>query len=154
MSKLQILKEAVKRPSSAAGTSTGKGKYRESFNFVAFHSKVNLRRKLRSKSSPFGNFLDIDSDFKDAATDKGPKLEASEDINQSFIDQLQAFFVVQNGRLHRKYVYRILSLVEKVYRRHPLMVDVTLPPEALINICGDVHGQLYDLIKIFKLQGM
>ena len=41
MSKLQILRSAVKRPNS------GK-KYVETFNFVAFHSKINLRRKLNT----------------------------------------------------------------------------------------------------------
>ncbi len=39
------------------------------------------------------------------------------------------------------------------FRKEPLLVDVELPKEAVINICGDIHGQFYDLIKVLKLRG-
>ena len=149
MSKLQILRSAVKRPNS------GK-KYVETFNFVAFHSKINLRRKLKRKGCRFGAFLDLEKDFVayDLEHYQGPTLEAGQPLTQEWIDQLQAFFVHHEGRLHRKFVYRILCLAEKAYRNDPkILVDISVPPKAVINICGDIHGQLYDLIKILKLQG-
>jgi hypothetical protein len=147
MNKLKILRTAVKRPNS------GK-KYKETFNFVAFHSKVNIRRKLRPKGTKFGNYLDLEHDFSGTELEayEGPALEAGQPITQPWIDSMQKFFVY-GGHLHRKYVYRILTLAEAHYRHEPLLVDITLSPEAVINICGDIHGQLFDLIKIFKLQG-
>ena len=39
------------------------------------------------------------------------------------------------------------------FRKEPLLVDVQLPKEAVINVCGDIHGQFYDLIKVLKLSG-
>lgn len=156
MNKLQSTITPQPPPSSPATTVNTSKKYKDTFNFVTFHSKVNLRRKLRSKSSAFAKFIDIEGDFRGSELNayKGPTLERGQTLDQSWIDQLQTFFVLQNGRLHRKYVYRILCLAEDRYRKPAnLVVDVKVPADGKINICGDIHGQLYDLIKIFTLQG-
>ena len=47
----------------------------------------------------------------------------------------------------------LLSVFIKNCRKDPLLVDVELPEDSIINVCGDVHGQFYDLIKILKLRG-
>ena len=99
MNKLNILRTAVKRPSSA------KKYYKETFNFVAFHSKVNIRRKLRPKGSRFANFVDLEHDFPVSDTDPdhydGPCLEANTVLDQVFIERLQKHFL-QGGLLPRK----------------------------------------------------
>ena len=153
------------RPHSASSTPhstpihrTTSQKYKDTFSFVTFHSKVNLRRKLRSKSSAYANFIDLQSDFNgsELSSYPGPRWDASSGMppDQAWIDEVQNFFVVHKGRLARKYVYKILVMAEKAYRSlGTLLVDLALPETARLNISGDIHGQLYDLIKIFKLQG-
>jgi len=39
-------------------------KYKESLSSVTFYSKVNIRRKLRPKSSKFASFVDFEHDFQ------------------------------------------------------------------------------------------
>ena len=68
--------------------------------------------------------------------DSYQRFEAGQPLTQEWLDQLQVFFVHQEGRLHRKYIYRILCMTEMVYRNDPsLLIDICVPPEAVINIC-------------------
>lgn len=39
-------------------------------------------------------------------------------------------------------------------RELPSLVDVEIPDEEHFTVCGDVHGQFYDLLNIFKLNGL
>lgn len=36
----------------------------------------------------------------------------------------------------------------------PSLVDVTVPEGQHITVCGDIHGQFYDLMHIFERNGM
>ena len=42
----------------------------------------------------------------------------------------------------------------KVLQAQPALVDVPIPDEAAFTVCGDVHGQFYDLLNIFELNGV
>lgn len=42
----------------------------------------------------------------------------------------------------------------KILRELPSLVDVDVAPGAHITVCGDVHGQFYDLLHIFDLNGL
>lgn len=39
-------------------------------------------------------------------------------------------------------------------RKQPTLVDIKVPDDAKFTICGDVHGQFYDLMNIFELNGL
>lgn len=55
-------------------------------------------------------------------------------------------FFYDEGRLDEECAIRILRDAANVLRFEPNLLRVDPP----VNICGDVHGQFYDLISIFK----
>ena len=53
--------------------------------------------------------------------------------------------------LHAKFVYRILIELKAQLQALPSLVDVPIPEGTHINVCGDTHGQYYDLLHIFEV---
>ncbi|KAF8552664.1 Metallo-dependent phosphatase [Imleria badia] len=59
----------------------------------------------------------------------------------------QHFF--KEGKLTEKQALYILSKTTAILSREPNLVNVGSP----VTICGDVHGQYYDLMKLFEIGG-
>lgn len=83
----------------------------------------------------------------------GPTLGMEEPLTLPWIRRLLDHFRAQ-GRLHRKYAVVLLLRVLRLLRAAPTIVDITVPRGARLTICGDVHGQFYDLLHIFELNGL
>jgi serine/threonine-protein phosphatase 5 len=81
----------------------------------------------------------------------GPKFEAGA-ITEEFVKAMIEEFRLQR-KIHKKYVYQILQLSKQILSELPTLVDITIPDEGKMTVCGDIHGQYYDLLNIFKLNG-
>lgn len=43
--------------------------------------------------------------------------------------------------------------VKQYLMSQPSMVDISVPEGSKFTVCGDIHGQFYDLLNIFELNG-
>lgn len=82
----------------------------------------------------------------------GPQLEDGK-ITIKFMEELMEYYVDQK-KLHRKFAYKILCDMDSYLRTLPSLVDIPIPDESKFTICGDIHGQFYDLMNIFKINGL
>lgn len=48
---------------------------------------------------------------------------------------------------------QILLQVKSLFEKQPTLVDINIPDNEKITVCGDIHGQFYDLLNIFEING-
>ncbi|KAI9190062.1 Palmitoyl-protein thioesterase 1 [Blastocladiella emersonii ATCC 22665] len=93
---------------------------------------------------------DIDSIIVEPSYD-GPSFE--EGLTPEFVKELMEHFKKQK-LLHKKYVYKILVEAKKRFTAMKSLVHVAVPEDGRIIVCGDTHGQYFDLLHIFELNGL
>ncbi|EGD78727.1 serine/threonine-protein phosphatase 5 [Salpingoeca rosetta] len=81
----------------------------------------------------------------------GPRLDG--DITPEFMEELMQHLKDQK-KLHIKYAVKILLEVHKLLSSLPSLVDITIEEDGKMTVCGDVHGQFYDVLNIFELNGL
>jgi serine/threonine-protein phosphatase 5 len=93
--------------------------------------------------------LDLDTITVEPAYD-GVRLE--KEMTQEFIDDMVERF--KNGKkIHRKYAYQIIIAVLKIVYDEATMVEVEIPDDVKMTVCGDTHGQYFDLMELFRRNG-
>ncbi|MDP2438112.1 MAG: PP5 family serine/threonine-protein phosphatase [archaeon] len=55
--------------------------------------------------------------------------------------------------IHRKYVYLILQQCYRYFQKQKSLIRVPVAAQGTIKVFGDVHGQYYDVLNIFKVAG-
>ncbi|KAJ2159919.1 Palmitoyl-protein thioesterase 1 [Coemansia sp. RSA 552] len=90
---------------------------------------------------------------------KGKDTEGEEmvDVQEEYVDEefvkAMAEWFRDQKTLPERYVYTILVHAERQLRALPTLVDVDIAEGTELTVCGDVHGQYYDVLNIFKLNG-
>lgn len=86
-----------------------------------------------------------------SATYKGPRIE-NDVITVSFVEEMIAHMRKQDKLDRRDVVFMLLEIL-KLFKTLPNIVDITVPDGEDITVCGDTHGQFYDLLNIFTING-
>jgi serine/threonine-protein phosphatase 5 len=142
---LRDFKQVVK---IAPNDKDAKEKYEKCYAIVQkarFEEAISMDHDKHStiQSIELDNFT-IEPDYK------GPHL--TKPITVEFVNQMMEEFRLQR-KLAKKYVFSILVDIYNIFKDEPNIVEITIPENGSLVVCGDVHGQYYDLLNIFKLAG-
>jgi len=127
-------------------------KYNECSKIVrqqAFEKAIAVDSLKKSVSEEIREMVDniaVESDYS------GPQLVDGK-ISLEFMQSMMDTFKDQK-KLHRKFAYKILLDIEDLLRTQASLVDVPIPDDSKFTVIGDIHGQFYDLMNIFKLNGL
>ncbi|KAK1760719.1 Serine/threonine-protein phosphatase T [Echria macrotheca] len=79
-------------------------------------------------------------------------VQLGDEMTQEFIDDMTERF--KNGKtIPKKYVYQIIVAVKNIVYNEPTMVEVDIPEGVQLTVCGDTHGQYFDLMELFRING-
>ncbi|KAL8130103.1 hypothetical protein V2J09_019258 [Rumex salicifolius] len=82
----------------------------------------------------------------------GARIEG-ETVTLDFIKKMMEDFKNQKS-LHKRYAYQIVKQTRDLLGALPSLVDINVPNGKHFIVCGDIHGQFYDLLNIFALNGL
>ena len=114
---------------------------------IEFEKAITFEEVTKKAIDLIGNISDIEV----PKSYDGPVLE--DEVTLQFLETLIKAFKDEK-RLHKKYAYQIMDKAKRILEADEAIVDVKIPQGARLTVCGDVHGQFYDLMRIFEENGL
>ena len=121
-------------------------------------TKSQLKKKINSNSNSKNNIdiseieqliSSINIDFNDY---KGVIYHGRGSLSLEWIKDV-INDMKNNIYLHQKYLLQIIKANIDIFKNQKSLIDIEIKQNEMINICGDTHGQFYDLLNIFKING-
>lgn len=103
------------------------------------------------KTKPVSQTLNLATMDVDA-TYEGPVYKSGE-ITDEFCKELMEW-QRKEKTIAKRYAYEMVFDMIKLLRGLTTLVDIEVPDSGAITVCGDVHGQYYDLMNIFEMNGL
>jgi len=115
-------------------------------------NKINFEKAIDSDQDyvPASKQINLDDMVVDESYD-GPRYD-DDAITVEFVEGALARMKDQKT-LHSKYMFKLLLKAKDILGALPSLVDIPVAAGDQVTVCGDTHGQFYDVLNIFALNG-
>ncbi|CAM0139642.1 Palmitoyl-protein thioesterase 1 [Umbelopsis sp. WA50703] len=145
---LRDFKIVVKRAPADADAKSKMVECEKIVRRIEFEKAIEHTEVIRSVAET----LDVEAMTVEDSYD-GPRMdESTKTIDKGFLDQM-ILRLKDQKKIHKKYVFRIILAVRNIMLESPSLIDIDIPEGGKLTVCGDTHGQYYDLMHIFELNG-
>jgi serine/threonine-protein phosphatase 5 len=119
---------------------------------IKMHKEKLFQESISVDEDSGKKMLEIFTEMAVSSSYVGPVFKDDEPITAEWVIGLMEHMKNQKV-FHKKYLWSLMFKLKEILKPLPALVDVEIPAGKEITICGDTHGQYYDLLNIFKLNG-
>jgi len=145
-------KEALKDFEILKNSKPGDKFYADKFNDCQkIVRRIAFEKAIAVEEVPISQKIDLDSMVVESSY-TGPRIEDGKVTKEFMLETIQTF--KNRNLIHKKFAFMIILEAEKLFRSLPTLVEIDIPDKKKFTVIGDIHGQYYDLINIFDLNGL
>ncbi|KAI8803269.1 Metallo-dependent phosphatase-like protein [Cladochytrium replicatum] len=113
-------------------------------------AKVDLTKYKLESGEEVSTRERITKDIPSPAVNRPTNAEiwSKKDPSKPDLEFLKSHFL-QEGRLTEEQALKIITTGTDILKKEPTLLEIDAP----ITVCGDVHGQFFDLMKLFEVGG-
>lgn len=123
-------------------------------------NKINFCETLRldtyDANADLAKYEGPTLEFEQLTNEKGEALGAVvKNMSQEFISRMVNDVFLQGKYIPKKYAAAIVSHANRLFKKEPTVVELSNINKSgtKISVCGDTHGQFYDVLNIFRKFG-
>lgn len=101
-------------------------------------------------TKPLSETIDLDNFFIDADY-SGPVYKRGEVTSEWVIELCE--YMKERKLIHKRYALEMVLDVMQILKTYPTVCKISIPDDREFTVCGDIHGQYYDLLNIWSMNG-